>query len=238
MVRAGADLAEEFACPWHIHLAEATSETEYTQERYGLTPLRWLDSLGVLGPRSCLVHGVWLDEEEIEIVAEARARLIHCPSSNMFLGDGIAPIGRYLEKGIQVALGTDSGSASNRMSVFADMRQAVLLQRAAQLSQTALSLGDAFVMGTARGPGITGLPVGSLEPGKKADYVALDADAFSLLPPTDLLSNIVFAMEQEAILEVYVGGRAVVSNGKPTWAGAADLPARVNELVRRLDLPK
>ncbi|HET9201121.1 MAG TPA: amidohydrolase family protein [Dehalococcoidia bacterium] len=237
MVRAGAELAAEFDCPWHIHLAEAEYETTFTRERYGTTPLRWLSSLGVLDARCCLVHGVWLDREEVDIVAGSGAKLIHCSGSNMFLGDGIAPLDKYLDASVAVALGTDSGSANNHLSMFLEMRQASLLRRVASREQSALDAPAVFQMATANGAAITGLKVGSLERGFKADFVAVDTKALSFQPPGLLVNKLVFSLEQEAIREVYVAGSQVVSKGNLTWAGAEELPVRLEHLAKRLDLP-
>lgn len=236
MIEVGAELAAEYGCPWHIHLAEAQSESKFTLERYGATPLRWLASLGVLGPLSCLVHGVWLNAEEIALVAQAEARLIHCPSSNMFLGDGIAPIAEYLKRGVAIALGSDSGSANNRLSLFGEMRQAALLARVAATDKSALSSRAVFAMGTANGRLISGQAVGAIKESYAADFVALDPRAPSLLPGHDLLANTVFSLEQEAIKEVYVGGRPIVHDGALNWRGAAELPVRLNALSSRLGL--
>ncbi|MEX2237798.1 MAG: amidohydrolase family protein [Dehalococcoidia bacterium] len=236
MFIAAAALAADFDCPWHTHLAEAKSETTTTRGRYGLTPLNWLNSLGVFGRRCCLVHGVWLAPDEVKLVAGAGAKLIHCPGSNQFLGDGIAPLGDYLARGVDVALGTDSGSANNHISMFLEMRQAALLRRVATTDQSAFSAAVAFKMATCGGAAITGLPVGELKPGMKADFVALNPNALSLLPNTSLLNNIVFSLEQEAIREVYVGGKAVVTGGRLAWRGAAELPERIRELALRLGL--
>jgi 5-methylthioadenosine/S-adenosylhomocysteine deaminase len=236
MIQAGAALAAEFECPWHIHLAEAAYEGNFTQKQSGQSPLRWLASLGVLDQRCCLVHGVWLEEEEILMVAESGTKLIHCPGSNMFLGDGIAPLDRYIEAGVTIGLGTDSGAANNHLSMFLEMRQAALLRRVASREQSALGAQQVFRMGTANGASIAGPNVGSLEVGAKADFVAVDPAALSLLPPGRLLNKLVFSLEQEAIREVYVGGTAIVSNGGLTSSGAGALPDQLADLARRLQL--
>ena len=236
MVRAAARLAEQFETPWHIHLAEASSEVELTQRLYHATPLRWLESLGVLSPRASLVHGVWLDDEEIATIARTGTSLIHCAGSNQFLGDGIAPIRSYLDAGANVALGTDSGSANNHLNMFLEMRQAALLARVHATDQSALTAAQAFKMATAAGARITGLDVGRLAPGALADFVALDLDALSLQPSHNVLNNVVFSMESEAVQHVFVHGRQMVRDGKLTWPGAAELPERLAELSQRLGL--
>lgn len=116
MIRAGWEVAEEADTPFHIHIAEGRCEGERTLREHGATPLRHLDRLGVLGPRLVGVHCVWLDDGEIGLLGERGAALAYCPSSNMFLGDGITRIPEMLRAGVRVGLGTDGGCTNNRLS--------------------------------------------------------------------------------------------------------------------------
>jgi 5-methylthioadenosine/S-adenosylhomocysteine deaminase len=230
MVQAGAALADELGTPWHIHLAEAPYEGEQTRARYGLSPLAWLDSLSVLSPLTCIVHGVWLDDAEIIRLGEAGGALVHCPSANLFLGDGMAPLPKYLAAGVPVALGTDSGSANSHASVFGEMRQAALLQKGLAGNAAVLTAHQVFQMGTAGGARVSGLAVGALTPGYYADFVALDLADLSLQPAHRLLNNVVYAMQPTAIRDVYVGGRAIVQGRRLCFPDADRLP----ELLARL----
>jgi 5-methylthioadenosine/S-adenosylhomocysteine deaminase len=227
MVRAGARLAAEWDTPWHIHVAEAPYEGAATRERYGLGPLAWIDSLGGLGERIRIVHGVWLEPDEIEALGRARGGLIHCAGSNLFLGDGIAPIPRYLAARVPVALGCDSGSANNRLSVFGEMRLAATLQKGVAGSSDALTAEQVYAMGTAHGAHASGQPVGSLEPGCYADLVALDLADLSLQPRHHLLRNMVYSMESTAVRHVYVGGEPSVRNSHLVQVPEPTIAARV-----------
>ena len=109
MIRAGWEAAEEAGVPFHIHVAEGRYEGERTLAEHGATPIRYLDRLGVLGPRMIAVHCVWLDDEEIALMGARGAALAYCPSSNMFLGDGITKLPELLRAGVRVGLGTDGG---------------------------------------------------------------------------------------------------------------------------------
>src|SRR5215831_14536545 len=122
MIRAGFEVAEAHDTPFHIHVAEGQYEGERTLGEHGATPIRYLDKLGVLGPRTIGVHCVWLDDDEIKLMAERGAGLAYCPSSNMILGDGITRITEMKDKGIVIGLGTDGGCTNNRLSVFEEMR--------------------------------------------------------------------------------------------------------------------
>src|SRR5437870_9413292 len=165
MNRAGWEVAEATDTRFHIHVAEGRYEGERTLREHGATPIRYLDKLGVLGPRTIAVHCVWLDDGEIALMGERRAQLAHCPSSNMFLGDGITRIPEMLRAGVRIGLGTDGGCTNNRHSVLEEMRMTSLLQRVRLLDGTALPAERAFAMGTRGGAQILGLEAGAIAPG-------------------------------------------------------------------------
>ncbi len=232
MIRAGWEVAQAEGTPFHIHVAEGRYEGERTLKEHGATPVRHLDRLGVLGPRLIGVHCVWLDDEEIALMGERRAALAYCPSSNMFLGDGITRVPEMLRAGVRVGLGTDGGCTNNRLSVFEEMRMTSLLQRVRLLDGTALSADTAFALGTRSGAEILGLEAGVIAPGKLADLVAVDLGHASLHPRTDLLKSVVYAMSPQAVTDVWVHGRRVVESGRLATVDSRELLARVGELTR------
>lgn len=231
MIRAGWEVAEATGRPFHIHVAEGRYEGERTLREHGATPVRYLDRLGVLGPRAVAVHAVWLDDDEVRLMGDRGAGLAYCPSSNMFLGDGITRLPELLRAGVRAGLGTDGGCTNNRLSVFEEMRMASLLQRVRLLDGAALAAGTAFALGTAGGAELLGLPAGLIAPGRLADLVAVDLGHPSLHPPTDLLGNVVYAMSPRAITDVWVHGRRVVEAGRLTTVDLGELLARVRELT-------
>jgi 5-methylthioadenosine/S-adenosylhomocysteine deaminase len=232
MIRAGWEVAEEAGTPFHIHVAEGRYEGERTLREHGATPVRHLDRLGVLGPRTIGVHCVWLDDEEVALMGARGAALAYCPSSNMFLGDGITRLPELLRAGVRAGLGTDGGCTNNRLSVFEEMRMASLLQRVRLLDGAAFPAETAFALGTRGGAAVLGLEAGAVAPGLLADLVAVDLGHPSLHPPTDLLRSVVFAMSPQAITDVWVHGRRVVEGGRLRSVDAAELLARVRELTR------
>jgi 5-methylthioadenosine/S-adenosylhomocysteine deaminase len=139
MIQAGWEVAEAEGVPFHIHVAEGRYEGERTLKEHGATPIRYLDRLGVLGPRMVGVHCVWLDDDEIALMGTRGAALAYCPGSNMFLGDGITRVPEMLRAGVRIGLGTDGGCTNNRLSVFDEMRTCSLLQRVRLLDGTALA---------------------------------------------------------------------------------------------------
>src|SRR5216117_237553 len=232
MIRAGWEVAEAEQVPFHIHVAEAPYEGERTAREQGATPIHYLDRLGVLGPRMIGVHCVWLDDDEIALMGARGAALAYCPSSNMFLGDGITRIPELRSAGVRIALGTDGGSTNNRLSVFEEMRMASLLQRVRLLDGSALDAGCAFAMGTRAGASILGLDAGVIERGKLADLVAVSLDDPSLHPRTDLLRAVVYTMSSRAVSDVWVHGRQVVASGRLPTVDEHELLARVAELTK------
>jgi 5-methylthioadenosine/S-adenosylhomocysteine deaminase len=206
-------------------------EGERTGREHGATPIRYLDKLGVLGPRTVAVHCVWLDDGEIALMGERRARVAYCPSSNMFLGDGITRIPEMLHAGVRIGLGTDGGCTNNRASVFEEMRMASLLQRVRLLDGTALPAERAFAMGTRDGAEMLGIDAGTIAAGRLADLVAVDLDDPSLHPQTDVLKSVVYAMSPQAITDVWVHGRRVVEDRRLTTLDVAALLTAVRELT-------
>jgi 5-methylthioadenosine/S-adenosylhomocysteine deaminase len=214
MIRAGWELAVAEGSRFHIHVAEGRYEGERTLREHGATPIRLLDRLGVLGPAMVGVHCVWLDDAEVRLMGDRGAALAYCPSSNMFLGDGITRLPELLRAGVRVGLGTDGGCTNNRLSVFEEMRMASLLQRVRLLDGRALPAATAFALGTRAAAEILGLDAGDIAPGRLADLVAVDLGHPSLHPPTDLLKNVVYAMSPQAITDAWVHGRHVVRDGR------------------------
>ena len=232
MIRAGFEVAEAERTVFHIHVAEGQYEGARTLSEHGATPIRYLDRLGVLGPRMIGVHCVWLDDEEIALMGGRGAALAYCPGSNMFLGDGITRIPEMLRAGVRVGLGTDGGCTNNRLSVFDEMRTCSLLQRVRLLDGTALSAGTAFDLGTRSAAEMLGLEAGVLAPGQLADLVAIDLGHLSLQPRHDLLKSVVYAMSHEAVSDVWVHGRRVVTDRRLSTLDEAELVARVTALTK------
>lgn len=232
MIQAGAQVAADLGVPFHIHVAEGRYERELSLERHGVSPVAFLDSLGVLSKRALMVHCVWVDADDLGIMAERGVRVVHNPGANAFLGDGIAPLGDMLERAIPVCLGTDGGCTNSRQSVFEEMRMAALLAKAVRTDARAVSAEQALLMGTARGGEALGLPVGRIAPEHAADLVVLDLRALSLLPAATAPKQVVYSMQPEAIQRVLVGGEAIVEDGRLVNADEDEVRARVAEVTR------
>jgi len=232
MLRAGAEVAATENVPMHVHVAEGRYEGERTLREHGATPVRHLERLGALSRHTIAVHAVWLDDEEVALMGARGAALAYCPSSNMFLGDGVTRLPELMRAGVRAGLGTDGGCTNNRLSVFEEMRMASLLQRVRLLDGGALSAATVWGLGTESGAAMLGLPAGRIEVGRLADLVAVDLGDLSLHPMTNLLANVVFAMSPQAVRDVWVHGERVVDAGSLTRVSQTELLARVGALTR------
>jgi 5-methylthioadenosine/S-adenosylhomocysteine deaminase len=226
------DTARRLDVPCHLHVAEAAYEIEQVRSRYGTTPVRLLHREGLLDERLVTIHTVWADDEELDLLAESGAGVVHCPGANAFLGDGIARVPEMLARGIRVALGPDGGCANNRQSVFDEMRTATLVAKARLTDGAALGAPAAFRLGTEAGGELLALQVGRLRPGAYADLVALDLEDLSLQPTAVLERNVVNSMLPTAIATVMVGGEVVVDRGRLARVDHSEVRARVEEATR------
>jgi 5-methylthioadenosine/S-adenosylhomocysteine deaminase len=231
MIRAGWEVAEAAGTKFHIHAAEGQYEGRRTLAEHGATPIRLLDKLGVLGPRMIGVHCVWLDDEELRLMADRGAGLAYCPSSNMILGDGITRITEMKDLGVLIGLGTDGGCTNNRLSVFEEMRMAALLQKVRHLDGTRLPAEQVFAMGTRDGGRLLDLPTGDIIPGMLADLVAVDLEHPSLHPRAQLLKSVVYAMSHQAVTDAWVHGRPVVRDRRLVTLEQGALMERVRALT-------
>ena len=159
-----------------VHLAETRTEVEQVRKQQGTSPVRYLKNLGLLDRDTICVHCVWLEQEEIEILARTGAKVATCPQSNMKLGSGIAPLKEMLDAGITVGLGTDSCASNNRLDMFFEMDMCAKIHKVKNLDATVLPAAKVLQMATIDGARVLGLEddIGSLEPGKKADLILLD----------------------------------------------------------------
>jgi 5-methylthioadenosine/S-adenosylhomocysteine deaminase len=231
MIRAAAAAARAAGTRWHIHLAEEKYQVDEALKKYGATPLRAIDGLGLLGDDMVAVHGCWFDEGERALMGERGASLAYNPNSNMFLGDGITDVVDLVRRGVRVALGTDGGCSNSRVSVFDEMRACALLQKVARLDGQAIDAERVFHMGTAGGGEVLGLPVGRLAVGQRADLVFVDLDDPSLWPEQSLAKNVVYSMSARAVSDVFVEGQPVVRDRRLVRVCLDEVRDRVRTLT-------
>jgi 5-methylthioadenosine/S-adenosylhomocysteine deaminase len=209
-------LAAELDCPIHIHVHETAHEIAESLARYGVRPLARLARLGVLGSNVIGVHAVHLDASDFALLARYNCAIAHCPTSNMKLASGIAPVAQLLREGITVGLGTDGAASNNRLDMFSEMRQAALLAKVSTHDATAVPAHTALRMATLNAARALGLcdELGSIEEGKRADLCAVTLDRFETRPCFDPLSHLIYTAGREHVSHVWVDGEARVSDGE------------------------
>ncbi len=227
MILAGAELAEELDTQFHMHIAEGQYERQMIEQQHGKPPVAFLESLGVLNDRLVGIHCVWLDDAEIELMAQRGTGLSYNPSSNMFLGDGITRIREMLAAGVCISLGTDGGCSNNRASIIEEMRMTSLLQKVKFHDSTVTTAEDMFAMGTLNGGKNLGLPIGELAAGYAADFTVLDLNDLSMQPRQNALKNLVYASQPSAIRAVFVAGKKVLEAGQLLTVPEAEIVRRV-----------
>lgn len=207
-------LADQLGLSIHTHIHETEAEIRDSLNRYGVRPLERLAQLGLLGPNFIGVHAVHLIDTDIDTLAQFNCHIAHCPSSNLKLGSGIAPVTQLLQAGINVGLGSDGAASNNRLDLFTEMRLAALLAKGAThdaAAWTAETTLRAATINAARALNQDHL-IGSLTPGKRADMIAIDLGALHLQPVYDPISHLVYVAGREDVLHVWVDGKLQVEN--------------------------
>ena len=209
-------LSEQLQIPINTHLHETRDEIRESESKFGARPLARLEKLGLLGPSFIAVHAVHLEPAEIALLAGLGASVAHCPSSNLKLASGIAPVGAMLAAGMNVGLGTDGAASNNRLDVLAEMRLAALLAKAASGDAETLPAHAALRMATLNAAKALGLEqkIGSIEAGKQADLCAVNLASIELSPCYDPASHLVYAAGREHVTHVWVAGRPLVEWGR------------------------
>jgi 5-methylthioadenosine/S-adenosylhomocysteine deaminase len=211
-----ATFAAELDLPVHLHVHETEGEIERSLAEHGVRPLERLRRLGLLGPNLIAVHAVHLQDKEIQLLATHGCSVAHCPSSNLKLASGFAPIEALRAAGVNLCLGTDGAASNNRLDVLTEMRTAALLAKAVARSAEAMPAHAVLRAATLGGAQALGLEarIGSIEPGKRADLVAVALRGPELTPCYDPVSHLVYAAGREHVTHVWVDGAPRVSDGR------------------------
>ncbi len=227
--------AREWGVPTHMHVAEARDEIEMLRQRTGMRHVEWLASLGALGPDLQLVHRVWVDDAELELIAVSHAVVVHCPVSNMYLASGVAPVREMLERGIPVALGSDGPASHNSQDLLETLKVAVLLAKVASGDAAALSSTQALRMVTAYGARLFGREdLGQIAPGAKADITLVNLNNVRSMPVHHAQSALVYNASGPDVHTVIVDGRVLLDAGRLTTLDEAALLAECRRRASRL----
>jgi 5-methylthioadenosine/S-adenosylhomocysteine deaminase len=230
MIRAG-ELSKKYHVPMHLHLSETAWEISEVTKRYGKKPVALLESIGVLDADVMAAHCVWVDDEEIEILASRNVGVAHCIESNLKLASGIAPLVKMLKAGVKVTFGTDGAASNNDLDLLSEMSTAAKIHKAVSGDPTALNAKQVLLMATRWGAEALGLGniTGSIEEGKAADIVLADLNKPHLLPLYDIYSHIIYSMKSSDIETVLINGKVVLNNGKLTTADESEILEKARE---------
>lgn len=207
-------LADEMIVPVHMHVHETLHEVTESDNMLGMRPLARLDQLGMLNPRLIAVHMTQLNEDEVTLLAEKGVNVVHCPESNLKLNSGFCPVGKLIDAGVNVALGTDGAASNNDLDMLGEMQTAALIGKAVADSTTSIPASTALSMATINGAKALGLQkqIGSLETGKQADIVAIDLNHVSMQPVYDPIAQVVYSATRQQVADVWVAGQHQVEN--------------------------
>lgn len=227
------ETARDLGVPVHTHLSESTYEVDECRTKTGLSPVAYLDRLGVFSVPTIAAHCVHVDEGDITILAERGVCVVHCPKSNAKLGNGVAPIAAMRQAGIPVALGTDGAASNNRLDMVEELRAAWLIERAQSGNATRLSAREVVGMATEDGRQVLGMPPGGFIKGRVADVVLLDADRLHTVPPHNPAATVAYASSACDVTDVIVDGEFVMKSGELLTIDEEKVKSEVASLVRR-----
>ena len=232
LMRASAELARRLGLVLHTHLAETVEEEEYCRDLYGCTPVEYLDSLGWLDGDVWCAHCVHVSQPDVERFADTGTGVAHCPTSNLRLGAGVAPIRDLLDAGVRVGLGVDGSASNERGDLMLEVKQALLVARG-RGGPAALTARDALRLGTRGGAAVLGRDdIGSLEPGRRADVAVWRVDGLELAGADDLLAGLVLSAPHR-VDRLYVDGEEVVRDGRLVRADEDEIARHHRAQARR-----
>lgn len=229
-----AELERKYKMGWETHILEAKTQAIVSRSFYGKGLIEHMDELGVLNERTALVHHVWVSDAELECVKRADATVVHCPSSNLHLGSGVAPVDLYKKRGIDVALGSDGGNCGS-LSMFDQIKLTALLHDVSHADyEQWFSASDALEMDYRGGAKLFGRNIGRIETGACADIAIIDIDNILWQPVNDMTRQLVYYENGSNVDTVIVGGRKVLENGRSLFVNEGELIAEAKELCEKL----
>ncbi len=230
------DAADANGVLFQIHTAETKDEYVSIQTKHHTTPVKYLEKIGIIDQNTLLVHAVWLDNDDIEIMAKRRASVSHNPESNMKLASGIAPVPALLKAGVTVGLGTDGCASNNNLDLFSEMDTAAKLHKVNTMDPTVMDAVTVLKMATIDGAKSLGLQdiIGSLEVGKKADVIIIDTRKPHLIPVYNPVSHIVYAAKGSDVQDVIVDGKVLLKNRKLLTVDMEDILGKVADIASHI----
>jgi 5-methylthioadenosine/S-adenosylhomocysteine deaminase len=226
------DFAHQHGLLIHLHLSETAKEVEECQQKHGCRPVRYLESLGLLGPNLLACHAIWLSQDEMDLLAKYRVKVVHNPVSNLKLGSGTLAYRSLHEREIPVILGTDGCSSNNNLDMLETMKFASLLAKGSSQDPTLFPAPQAFAAATSLGASAFGLNSGEIAEGRLADCLLVDLKHPQLTPNHNLISNLVYSARGDCVHTTICNGRILMHDRKVD--GEEDILAQVREASLRL----
>ena len=233
-----ATLARKYHAPILIHVAEMKKELDDSLKQNGLTPVQYLEKLGILGPDVLAAHCIFVDEKDRKILADRQVGCVHNPSSNMMLASGVAPVIEERAAGIAVGLGTDGPAGSNNdLDLMEEMDLAAKLQKITKMDPRALGAKSVVEMATIEGAKALHMEkqIGSLEAGKKADIILIGLDEPNAVPMYDVYAQLAYALKSSDVETVVIGGRVVMRNKKLLTLNEPEIIAKAREYGKKIE---
>lgn len=231
------ELSDRLDLRVHMHVLESGWEVAESMRRHGKSTLERLNDIGLLNERLLAVHMTQLDQEDVEAISSTSVNVIHCPESNLKLGNGVCPVANLLEHGVNLALGTDGAASNNNLDLLAEARSAALLAKGYAGDPCALNAFQALEMLTINAARALGKEqqLGSVEAGKFADLCAIRLDTLQTTPMYDVVSHLVYAVSSHQVSHVWVGGRMLLQDGEFLHLNSGDIMDRANDWANRIN---
>ncbi|MGA9351943.1 MAG: amidohydrolase family protein [Anaerolineae bacterium] len=236
LMRAGKELADRYGVPYLLHVSETQSEVQESIEKHGRTPIGRLADLGLLGPTTVAIHGVHLTGEDIELLAQHDAGVIHCPESQLKLASGFTPVPKLLEAGVKVGLGTDGAASNNDLDMFGEVGTAAKVHKMIAGDPTTMPARQALSMATLEAARVLGLDdrLGSLGVGKRGDMIILDLDVPHMVPVYNVTSHLVYAAHSSDVRTVIIDGRVVMRDRELLTLDEEEIFVQAREMAREI----
>jgi 5-methylthioadenosine/S-adenosylhomocysteine deaminase len=227
------EISLEGPAPLQIHVSETLEEVQTLMEKTERRPVRYLHDIGLLNSRLVAAHAIHLDDEEMQLLAQHKVKVVHVPESNMKLSSGIAPVRKMMEAGIEVGIGTDGSASNNDLDLFLEMDTAAKLGKVSAMDPVCLSAREVLRMATAGGASLLGFEneIGTLEEGKRADIIVVDLDAPHLQPLYDPYSTLVYSASGADVKDVIVNGRMLMKNRIFVTLDPEEIIGKVKEIT-------
>ena len=231
-----ATLANQLNANIQIHLHETAFEVQESIDTHGVSPLRRIADLGLLTPSLQCVHMTQLDDNDISLLADSGAHVIHCPESNLKLASGFSPVDKLIKAGVNVALGTDGAASNNDLDLLSEMKTAALIGKAVAGDASAVNAHQSLEMATINGAKSMGLEdkIGSLESGKLADIIAIDLGDINCQPVYDPASHIVYATNSHQVTHSWIGGDIHMKDRQLSMIDTLHLTERVKDWATKI----